>query len=362
MKQKGRGNPKRLLILIYSLGVGGAETMVAELVKKIDKTRFSCSVLCISPKKHTFVEDWVESVCPVSYLGITGSLGVRQMLHAMAEIRKLKPDVLHAHLGSVAIALPYGMMFHKPVVVTIHTKPEEAFSRRNETLIRKALQKGIAYPVAVSPENLDLCREYFNLDRDCGTYVNNGVDMDRFFRREHERFTYINVATHNENKNQAMILRCFDRIHREHPQTSLLLLGEGPTHEKLLVLSQQLGLGGAVVFPGRVGDTENYYSQSDVYLQSSFVEALPMAILEAMASGLPVVSTDVGGIRDVVKGNGVLVPAGDEEAYYKAMKLLLDIDEETRSSMGIESYKCAEAYSSSAMASRYMEIYDARIE
>lgn len=109
--------------------------------------------------------------------------------------------------------------------------------------------------------------------------------------------------------------------------------------------------------PGEVSNVEDYYAISDVYVQSSHREALPMSILEAMAAGLPIISTDVGGIRDVVKGNGILVEEANDDALYYAMKKIYDSSEKVISEIQKESFLLSESYSSKKMAVSYMNLY-----
>lgn len=84
---------------------------------------------------------------------------------------------------------------------------------------------------------------------------------------------------------------------------------------------------------------------------------MPMSVLEALATGLPIISTDVGGIHDVVKGNGILIKDGDEEALYNAMKKLLNISE--KEIYAIKKYKTLifENYSSKNMTKQYTDLY-----
>jgi glycosyltransferase involved in cell wall biosynthesis len=129
---------------------------------------------------------------------------------------------------------------------------------------------------AVSAENADMVRDYFGLKAEQYTYVNNGIDLQRFGRKEHEGFTLINVARHDDNKNQAMLIRCFARLRKIIPDIKLLLLGDGPTHGSLMQLADELGMAEAVTFTGNVANTEDYYAASDIYVQTSFREAMPL--------------------------------------------------------------------------------------
>ena len=349
---------KKLVVLIENLDMGGAQNMVLELVKNINTSEYSVSVICASRKKDSAVEERIEKVCDVFYMNVAGHIKLSHMTKVLKKIKSLKPDVLHAHLGGVTYALPYSLIYRKPLVVTAHTKPEKAFSRLNEKILRIALKTKRVKLVAVSEENLLLSKKYFGIGNDKCICINNGIDIDRFYKKEHQGFVFINVARQDKNKNQALLIRCLKKIHEENLNASLVLAGDGPCHEELKELAKSLGVSDFVEFTGVVPDTENYLARSDVFVLSSYREAMPLSVLEAMAAGLPIISTDVGGLKDVVKENGLLVNSEDEEAYYQAMKKLLTASKTECEEMSAHSKSMVTDFSSVRMAEQYEEIYN----
>lgn len=350
--------PKELLIITYSLRTGGAENMIFELIKKIDTKRYKPHLICCSKEYKTVLEEKVREFCDTTFLNMSGTITPKNIITAHKAISKISPDIIHAHLGSIAFALPWAFLKRKPCVVTVHTIPQNAFSKKNALLLKLSLKFAKTSLVAVSMANKKACEEYYNTKPDQCFCVNNGVDEERFFKTEHKDFTFINVASHNVNKNQKLLLNCFERFSKKHENSKLLLLGDGATHNQLIEQAKKLDIEENVVFTGNVADTENYYSISDVYVHSSHVEAMPMSILEAITSGLPVISTDVGGIKDVVKTNGFLVADDDEAAFLECMEKIYSLSNEEREEMEKASKEIAKAYSSKKMAEEYMQIYD----
>lgn len=349
---------KRLVILIENLEMGGAQNMVLELVKNISTSEYMVAVICCGRKKNSVVEERLEKICDVFYMNITGHIKLSDVTKVLKKIKSLKPDVLHAHLGGVTYALPYSLIHRKPLVVTAHTKPEKAFSRLNEKMLRFALKTNFVKLVAVSDENHLASKKYFGIgDTKCFS-INNGIDENRFFRKEHEGFAYINIARQDKNKNQALLIRCFKKIHDHNPDTRLILAGDGPDHTDLKDLAESLGVSDFVEFTGVVPDTENYLAKSDVFVLSSYREAMPLSVLEAMAAGLPIISTDVGGLKDVVKDNGILVEAGNEDAFYNAMKKMYETDSAQMEIYKKQSLKLVEDYTAGKMADKYCNLYE----
>lgn len=356
---------KKLLVIIGALSMGGAEHMVYELLKHIDRSRFQASILCYAGKLGTPIEEDIEKTIEVIYLDKGGTITLSTIRSVFSKINEINPDIIHAHLGGMVYAIPWTFLHSKKrLVVTAHTKPSQAFNRKIEGLLKWMLRhRGkTTKVVAVSEENHYALMEYLKVDANVCRYVNNGIDLERFFQKEHSHFTYINVARQDENKNQVSIVRAFSRLYKSNMDIRLILVGDGPCHQNLVEEAQRLGVSDVVLFPGMVSDVENYYAVSDVYIQSSFREAMPLSALEAMAAGLPLISTNVGGMKDITKENGILISAGDDGQLYHAMECILKAGLEEISFRSMVSRELVKNYSSKKMAEEYMNLYDEILE
>lgn len=347
----------RVAIVLEDFSIGGAQRVVCELVKNIDQSKVEILVLCTKEREDTAMADSVEKIATVKYANIKGRNLIKNYFKISNILSDFKPDILHAHLTGQLYAVPWGLIHNKPVIITAHTKPEKAFIKKIEWMIRYGIKQKKIFIVAVSKENLGLVKKYFEIDDKRCCYINNGINVNRFYKKNHSHFTFINLARQDENKNQLAIIRCFEKIYRINSNIRLILVGDGPSHQKLSEEINRLKINDVALLPGAVSNVEDYYAISDVYVQSSHREALPMSILEAMAAGLPIISTDVGGIRDVVKGNGILVEETNDDALYYAMKKIYDSSARVISEMQKESLLLSENYSSKKMVASYMNLY-----
>lgn len=349
--------PRKLLIVINALSMGGAEEMVYQLVRSLDK-EYIPQILCYGCLQNNHLEDKIKKICPIRYLGIKGRIGPKEYKLVFSAIKEIDPDIIHAHQGGVTFALPWCVFNKKPLCITVHSKPEQAFSKANTILIKLLKNLVKLSVVAVSKENLTLVKDFYRLkDKDC-SFVNNGIDIDRFYKKTHENFTFINVARQDQNKNQAGIIKAFSDIKGQNSNARLILVGDGPCHESLKELASKLCISDAVKFTGLVADPSEYYAISDVYVQFSFREALPLSVLEAMASGLPIISTDVGGLKDVVNQNGLLIPAGDDSELFAAMNKMITATSDELAAMSEISKELVLEYSAENMAGKYKDIYN----
>lgn len=348
----------RLTVFLGSFTVGGGQQVVYEILKKLDRNQADVTVICYEGRVHTPLEAAVEKLVKLVYLNESGTITLGKARTVFSAIDQSKPDVVHVHLGGMAYAVPWALLRHKPLLITAHAKPEKAFPPRALPLIRWGLRRDCIRIAAVSEENQWALQRFLGIEDRRIVLVNNGIDTERFYREAHEHFTFINVGRQDENKNQMMILRAFARLRASFDNLRLILAGDGPVHQQMLEQAEALGVGESVEFPGMVSCVEEYYAVSDVYVQSSYREALPMSILEAMAAELPIVATDVGGLRDIVKGNGVLIQPGDEDALYDAMRSLYCMGQAERAEMGKHSRSIVkQGYSSEDMARQYLQMY-----
>ena len=336
--------------------------MVFELANNVDLERYNVEILCYGPREDNLQSQIIESRFKVTYLGMVGGITVKNVRMVLKAINSASPDIVHAHMGGAGFAAIWTLLRKRPVVITVHTRPDKAFSPKIEKLIRLALRRKSTTLVAVSQENLKKVNSYFGNASAKNRCVNNGITLSRFQQKAHSGFAMINVARQDENKNQFAILRCFKRYLEHYPEDRLYLVGDGPCHEELVKMSMDLGLSENVVFTGNVENTEDYYSVSDLYVQSSHREAMPLSLLEAMAVPMPIISTNVGGICDVVCGNGILVDDNDEPALLAAMLQVRGMNSEETNKLKERSLAIVADYSSKIMGEKYMELYDECID
>lgn len=204
-------------------------------------------------------------------------------------------------------------------------------------------------------------------------YIPNGVDTSRFFPDENRRSatraslgisssqpTVLAVGRFHEAKNHAGMLRAFAHVTQVHSNALLLLAGRGPLEDSIRALAATLRLGNSVRFLGIRNDIPDLMRASDCYLMSSLWEGLPIVLLEAAASGLPAVVTDVGGNASVVSDgiSGRVVPPGDDVELASAVIDVLDMPPETRVSWGHAAREIVLAdFSLESVADRWLKLY-----
>jgi glycosyltransferase involved in cell wall biosynthesis len=372
-------------IAIDELDMGGAQHVVYELVKHIDKSRYHITIICTDGRVNSLLEkrmlkESIEQGYSIIFLKnhefekiqsnfiffnkIYNKLK-RILLDCIIiselskELTKSKPDIVHAHQHGIWSA--YWTIFHHiPLVTTVHTNPEVTFPRETEGfLLKLSLFLCHNMLVGISKYNRELIKNYWRLTDTFIRYINNGIEINNYYRKPHKIFTFINVSRQDENKNQSLILRAFTRLYMENTSCpmKLFLVGDGVTHNLLKETAKKLKIESLVNFTGYVDSAAEYLAISDVYVSSSHREGLPLSVLEAMAAKLPVIATDVGGMSDLARENGILIADDDEEDLYLAMKELRD-NNVLRDFKAHESWKMVQNYSAESMVRGYSLVYD----
>jgi glycosyltransferase involved in cell wall biosynthesis len=203
--------------------------------------------------------------------------------------------------------------------------------------------------------------------------VYNGIDLKRFSLRHAERnelrrelglgpgtLAVIQVARLDYLKDHVTAIRTVGRVVRQIPDVRLLLVGEGPERPAIEAQVEQVGLTEQVRFLGLRKDVERLLQAADLFLLTSISEGIPLTVIEAMAAGLPVVSTRVGGVPEVVEDGmtGLLAPSRDDEALALAI-LKLAADPTLRTRLGyVGRERACSSFSESQMADRYRALYE----
>ena len=190
--------------------------------------------------------------------------------------------------------------------------------------------------------------------------IPNAVDCARFAcaRGDAPLARVVFVGRHVKVKGIDVLLRAWAQVRRPEG-VCLVLAGDGPERTGLEALARELGLGNAVEFPGKIDDVPRLLAAAGLYVQASHQEGLPNAVLEAMASGLAVVATEVSGHEDVVKHGctGLLVPPDDPEALAAAVQTLFD-DAALRRRMGEAGRRAiTQTYCADIVTARLLALY-----
>ncbi len=352
---------KTAIVLPY-FGSGGADKMVAQLAAGMDCEHYDVAVFCVygEPQNNHLEQMVKDHGIRIHFIGKKLGFSLSAIGRLFKALDAFGPDVVHTHLYACLYAFPWPLIRRKPHLHTFHLPPELENKRFLRRVISKILiRTKCMTPVAISRQNQKFLRDYYRLSQDEVPVVCNPVELSKFDslpERTSTDFTFITAGRFNSQKNQKLMLRAFAAFLEKGYDTKLVLLGRGEEEENLRALAAELGISHRVDFAGFVVNVEDYLVNADVFLLSSDFEALPLALLEAMAAGLPIVATDVGGVRDIVTDNGILTKPGDPEELVQAMEKLY-LDANLRREMSRRARTNAAAYDVSNTVAGYSRLY-----
>jgi glycosyltransferase involved in cell wall biosynthesis len=276
----------------------------------------------------------------VELFATTFSRSPRELIRVTRAVNRFAPDVVHTHMSS---AHSYGMLTRifsrRPVVATAHSQSIQLHWRFNNIVIAPSVDAAEHHRTRnwVNPAALRMQANFIDTAR----FPRPTAEQRRVARQEfgyaEGDFVIGSVGFVDDRKNQLDLARALGEIVRAAPNARLLLVGtvEPAYGEEIRRTADQLGIARHIVFTGERHDVPQLLAAMDVFALVSRKEAGPIAVLEAMATGLPVVATDIGMLPDFVRDGvaGHIVGVGDIAAIANRLTALA-LDPERRKAMG----------------------------
>lgn len=344
-----------VLHVIGSLSLGGAERNLYYLAPYMAKSRLRYGICCLTERGHFGPE--VERVgVPVWELGFRKRYTFSSIWRLSRLLRRHKVKVLHTHLFiSGVIGRLAGVLAGTPVMIS-HEHGKTLWKSWYHRLFERMILPSTDARIAVSKDIIDLRMKYEHTPRSKMRLVRNAVDPRAFevgeevrtaLRREiglENNFVIGTVGRLVDAKAHDLLIDVAGDVCARRPEARFVLVGEGELGETLKQLVQSRGLSDKVIFLGRRTDIPALMAAMDIYLITSKREGLPLALIEAMMSAKPIISTAVGAIPDTISPGkeGILVGPEAKPDLMEAVMALMD-DPGLRKAMGEAARKKAVA-------------------
>jgi sugar transferase (PEP-CTERM/EpsH1 system associated) len=350
----------RVAHITLKLEVGGQERMLVEMARHADKKRFDCQVIVLGergPLAEALEESGAEVLCMNTPSGTHPSLWRR-----LARLfREQQIDIVHTHDDR---PLFYGMpaAWWAGVRCRIHTHHHGQLpgNRRRQLWLNRQAARFVHHFVCVSQDSARFMKEQGIAPTRVRT-VWNGTDLTRFaYQGPCAGGSVVTVARLSPEKDLGNLLHAAQQVVAAFPEIRFEIAGDGPCREQLLQLSQQLHLSQHVTFHGELRDIPSLLARARLFVLPSLSEGISLTLLEAMARGLPLVTTQVGGNPEVVEAGttGLLVPAAQPGALAHAIGTIL-ADPETGRRMGQAGRQRVEnCFDVRKMMTQYEALYD----
>lgn len=359
------GGQQALVVhLLYRLDFGGLETLLVDCINRMPGYRHA--VVCLAGYT-AFADKITRPGVQIYSLDKAPGLGLGAHVRLFKLLRRLRPTILHTYNLS---GIEYNFTaWLAGVPVRVHAEHgrdagDPQGLNRKHNLLRRLLSPFVDLYVPVSGDLHNWLRETVGIADAKNAWISNGVDTEHFHPGHAEPDTFVigTVGRAQHVKNQALLIDAFILLRERLPGRSmrLAIIGDGPLRAALQQKAQDAGLGDAVWLPGARSDIAQLMRSFSVFAMSSLAEGTPVTLLEAMACGLPVVSTAVGGIPDLVQENvtGLLVANGDSAALADALALYAADAALARHHGAAGRARIEQHYSVGAMVQAYTDLYD----
>jgi glycosyltransferase involved in cell wall biosynthesis len=362
----------KVVHIVPMLNPGGAERVAVHLATGMNREKYEPAVISLMGRMDCELDRDLDAAgVEVRYLGKHLGFDYRMYSRVSRTLRELRADIIHTHLQVLRYVFPCAAFLkQRSLVHTVHNLAEREIEPSMRWLQGYALRHGVV-PVAVADAVASSLRRTYGIPK-CGVIANciptGCYARPKITRNEwrarvgfgEDDVLFVCVARFAPQKNHSMLLKAFAEGAAANQNAHLVLIGDGALREQLEREAVQMGISAQTHFLGLRTDIPESLGAADVFVLSSDFEGNPLSVMEAMASGLPIVSTEVGGVPALFENykQGLLVRAGDVLGLSTAMVFLLE-NKVTRRNLGVAAARRAkDKFDVSLMVDSYENLYD----
>lgn len=351
----------KIVQIMPEFGLAGAETMCENLTYELLKLGHEVVIISLYDFHSAITARMENAGVRMIYLNKKKGLHIGIISKIRKVIKEVEPDVIHTHRYAMIYSVPASLFLNIRKVHTVHNIAEKEVGKLYRYCYWLFYHVCGVTPVALSEQIRKTIVECYGIVERKIPIIYNGVDLSRCIPKKDysikRTMKIVNVARFSEQKNHVRLLESFSMLLEQKKEVELWLIGDGELkgHIKDIVIERDID--DKVMFLGIKDNVCPFLNEADVFVLSSDYEGMPMTLIEAMGTGLPVVTTNVGGIPDMIVNNhdGVLVERKADKLYEALLKIFKD--ESFREKIGTEAKKTSIKYSSEHMAKAYCKVY-----
>ena len=308
---------------------GGTEGQMIELARRLDRRRFEVHLACLHRQGAWLGRAAARSsdIAEFPIRSFRDPRTLARMSQFAKWCRERRIAVLHAtDLYANVFALPAAALAGVPV--RIGNRRELNPDKRAGHIALQRASYACAHSVVANSAAVAARLRTEGVGDRVIRIIPNGIDVDAYAARtpSHSLRRIVTVANLRPEKAHDVLIDAFASLSTIHPDVELVIVGTGTRDAELRALATQRGVAARVQFLGHRDDVAEILAGSDIFVLPSRTEAFPNSVMEAMAAGLPVIATAVGGVPELIQDgvNGVLIPPDNRAALIDALRNLVD--------------------------------------
>lgn len=342
----------KIILIIGALVFGGAERVICNLANSFAYQGNEVILISIHNKGQAYDID--ESVILIN--GLKGDNIISKLFSLRSIIKNEQPKVVLSFLTHINIFILISTIgLNCRVVISERNDP----NREPKQFTRKILRK-IIYPLADGVVfQTNQAQEYFSKRiQNKSVIIPNPIFIDDIYPVSKKEKRIVNVGRLVPQKRQDLLIKAFKRIHYKYPEYILEIYGDGPERNKLEELILDLGLHNNVILHGTVWNLHSKIKDAEIFVLTSDYEGMPNALMEAIALGIPSISTDcpIGGPSKIIKQkeNGLLIPTSNIDEIVYAIELLIT-NQDLREKLSVNGLELRKEFSFEKISNKWRD-------
>lgn len=364
-------NKPRIAHLTYDMRIGGTEQVIKNLIEGMQDGRYEHRILCIEKPIGPFGEMLQQQGITIDAFQRSEGFDIELILRIRHYLKKNHIHILHCHqytpwvYGCLAAAFT-----NTKVIFTEHGRFYPDVSSPKRKLVNPILAALTNRITAISKATAKALTEYEFIPAKRIEVIYNGIAELQTDKEEvnnirtqlgltKDCLVFGTVARLDPIKNHRMMVAAFAQMHKQQPNSHLLIVGDGEERQNLEQQIKSLELENSVTLTGYIDKPANYLAMFDVFLLPSFSEGTSMTLLEAMSLGKPTIATAVGGTPEIIEDeiSGILIPNNNTNSLIKALNRISE-NIELRYQTGNNSLtRFKLSFTITQMVKKYRQIY-----
>lgn len=350
----------KIFQIIPSFEMGGAEIMCETLVYELKKMGHEVVVISLYSTETIITQRLKKANVDIRFLNKRSGFDTCMYSKLRSIFKEEKPDVVHTHLYVTKYVFPIAAKLKIKTIHTLHSVAMHEASRVDRLINKHYYKRCDVIPVVLSKKNETAFLNVYKMPVGFSHVIMNGVNLGNCIEKSdyqiHGNFKIVHVGRFTAEKNHKILIEAFDVFHKKHMDSELHLVGDGAERSEIERMVKERNLSEFVFFHGVLSSVFEYLFEMDIFTLTSLYEGVPMSVVEAMGTGLPIVATAVGGVLDMLNENNSQLVRVDKGEIAKAFEVYY-LNRDLRERHGKCALKESNRFSSVTMAKKYVELY-----
>ncbi len=352
----------KIIQIMPDFGLAGAETMCENLSLELVKADHDVTIISMYDYHSPITERLEKAGIKVFYLNKKIGLDFSMIPKMKKIFKEIKPDVIHTHRNCPQYAIPAAIMAGvKHRVHTVHNVADKENLKLARILNKFFFKHCNLIPVALSELIRNTIVEEYGLKNEQIPTIFNGINLSKCLPKENYSvsgsFKILHIGRFSEQKNHMGLVQGYKLFCEKYPNSELWLIGDGEKRKEIEEYIQNECPELNVKFFGLQSNVYGYLNEADTFILPSNYEGIPITLIEAMGTGLPIIASDVGGVSDMIDEGkeGLLIQPTQKDI---ANSLLMVANSESlRKNLGKNARQKSVLFSANKMAEEYIRVY-----